>query len=761
MNILKSLLLILVIGFLCKPQNSYSKECANYLQTSINANEQFLALKATDIKGVSFSQNMFHILNTVFNPYVEGIIKDLNAETLDLNTAVATNFNSRIIAYFNAIRFNRSDTITTDSMNQQINLNVLSDSLQTSLKKALGRKLQGFEDTITTSLAQVAHYNVFKNRSIWNQAELQKTRYSQFVWSYMIKSVKQHDYYNFLESSITPIGYYGPELAEAMLLTTQIFHQAISDNQELSSQIMNENRRIFEAQMTARSNVTEGLENAARMAMIEGVVSINQLLSALLLHKVPGAETGYEAVESIIYNSESPRGIMSELTLKLPMGLLGPLVISGHGFHEPLVMNTEGKLELSRDLVEQLKVLKDRAKAKLKPEARSAGAAGVGCPMSICNSINAKSGIQNLTELYFQIFQIVYNKVSEEKLVPDFKPKKILHPDQIFSLPNVEQAVSELKSFYPHLLLSYFHTKFTNYVNKDDTENIKNLIQKPDFKLTIIFILTGIDSKPYFFDILKFYLSGLKTNFNSYEAKILIETMTDNIEIEGFVNILNTPIFIKSITEQLNLALVNKEYNGNLLFFIRLIYKSNNPNLYIQAFINSDLWQQLSTYHKSDFIYNLIYSNHYNVVYDEETLQIMADYVNVYFQQHNSTIFELALNMRNTQLIDYFFSIPQTDVNQIDSQKDPIIFKILNGRMQEYVVFSKFLNHAGLNLKARNHRKQGLLEFLVYHGKYEMLKQALASRKFDQEHISEAFELAKHKNDRWLKEALSPYLISK
>lgn len=755
---MKHLRIVILLIFNLSYETVFSQECASYLQSTLNANEKFKLLRASDSTGVNYSQSMFYILNQVFIPFVNDIIQGLDSGASETSYENGQNYKQKILEYFKKVRFNRSNPIVSPKLNSEYDLNLFYEELERSSEKLLGRSLYPFEKKLISKLAEVSIYNVKKNKGIWDQEELQKSTFENIVWTYSHNPGKKHDFHFFLETSITPVGFYGLQTAESMHLTTQILIQMILENKELSDQIFEDNRDIFEANSIARSKNSEDVNIAATMAMVEGVVSLNQVLSALMVHQVPGSRTGYQAIQNIVFNSASARGLVTELTLKLPMGLLGPLVISGHGFYKPTVKNSEGKLELSKGITEQLKILKDRSRSKLNPNTRSSGAAGVGCPMSICNSINSKSGLQNLAELYFKVFEVVHHQLTSDHTGNNLTVHKLKHPEEIFSNPNIDMAIEDLKTLYPDLIRNYFDTKFNEYTRINDLEKIRSLLQHKEFNLSVLTILNSLEGKKYFFEVLMIYFDSLPSGLDGYELQKTLEAISRHLQIDGFDMIVNNSFLISSIVDQLEVANANKSYNDTILQLVRMIYNTQDPNKYISNFYHSDLWSKLSEIDRAGFVYSLIYNNHDDVIFNDDILEIFKIFVNHINSTNRRSIFHLVVSINNQQLLDYFLSLENLDINLKDVSGNSAIFTVFSDQTSSYVVFKKFINDKRLLLDQKNNQGHNILEFLIQNHRQDWINEVLKLRQFPKELIVEAIQMAEQRKDFRLSSFLRSYL---
>jgi hypothetical protein len=231
----------------------------------------------------------------------------------------------------------------------------------------------------------------------------------------------QNDYgdvFQVLGATVTPIGGYGKEFAQSLLRTTQAFMYLVNQNTELrhlaeKTFLVNKGWLIH---MTARGKGADriGSRLSPAATLEEGIVSLHQFFSLILDSKIPGAETGRQALHDVIFDGANQElGLTSEFTSRLPMGLIGPMTLSGLRFKAPLQRLPNGRLDLSEPLKQ---VLKDQTKVYTKDITLKSR-----CPMSSLwqgSDSKAKSipnphekadpaGLQLLAEAYWHVFEAV------------------------------------------------------------------------------------------------------------------------------------------------------------------------------------------------------------------------------------------------------------------------------------------------------------------------------------------------------------------
>ncbi len=219
-----------------------------------------------------------------------------------------------------------------------------------------------------------------------------------------------------LGTLVTPVGFYGLDFSKALLRTTQVLIEMATKNLESeSSDLFTRNPLLLKGETArARDSGYKGGETgtAPLVSFAEGIVSFHQFLSMMMAEKVPGVESGHDALKEIIFNSDSRLGLTAEFTARLPMGLIGPLTLTGTHIEHPLIRTADNKLALSPNLKEILKKAKDASGERRKK--------GV-CPMASLFRMKpsdppetAQAGLQILAETYWRVFQTVEAEMASD-----------------------------------------------------------------------------------------------------------------------------------------------------------------------------------------------------------------------------------------------------------------------------------------------------------------------------------------------------------
>jgi hypothetical protein len=218
----------------------------------------------------------------------------------------------------------------------------------------------------------------------------------------------------FLSSAVTPVNAYGKDFSKKLIKTTALMMDMIASDSQMRSISMKayyENPTLTTHQMT---RVKESREMGPFAGVLEGVISFHQVVSALMAEKVPGSETGLDALRAIVRGGQSKQmGLTAEFTSRLPMGLIGPMNHGGYSFSKPLKLDPNGQLVLSETVTQTLtglvKIMMKNKKVKSRcPMAAMLVKVGIKKnPYTPESPVAEVSALQALAESYLHIFEMV------------------------------------------------------------------------------------------------------------------------------------------------------------------------------------------------------------------------------------------------------------------------------------------------------------------------------------------------------------------
>lgn len=275
-------------------------------------------------------------------------------------------------------------------------------------------------DLVTRSaVSQFYEFRRFAGDHTSNLGRFEKFIYTQ-PSEQMIKELGW--LYHSLGAIVTPVGSYGREFATKRMRTTQILMEiAINNLKEMSvnaSQAGNEilKRNTARAE-NANYNDLATFELAPLSTTMEGIVTFNQLLNAVLAEPIPGVSDPTTALRQVIFNGTPRMGLTTEITARLPLGLIGPMSLAGFFFKDNFVPSGNGeKLSLSENLkgtIQKMGEYDSSRKNRIRtcPVAGFLARLGFGVekPAShdAINDGANLTGIQILAETYWKVYQAV------------------------------------------------------------------------------------------------------------------------------------------------------------------------------------------------------------------------------------------------------------------------------------------------------------------------------------------------------------------
>lgn len=167
------------------------------------------------------------------------------------------------------------------------------------------------------------------------------------------------------EVLMMPVGAYGEAFARKLLLATRTTMESMNNSAKVdaeAAQAAAQNKKLL-AEFTVRGAheyeaTGDVSQDTVKATLLEGALSVMQVLAWLTAEKVPGYENPDELFNDII-----DQGLVEKLTRKLTMGTIGPTAVMGI-YPEHALTVVDGKLDLSEDL---LAILAERKAATIPP----------------------------------------------------------------------------------------------------------------------------------------------------------------------------------------------------------------------------------------------------------------------------------------------------------------------------------------------------------------------------------------------------------
>lgn len=217
-------------------------------------------------------------------------------------------------------------------------------------------------------------------------------------------------------TTISAVSSYGKKFTEDLMITTQLLSEiAIRELPEESKRLSLRGSQLV-LKETARGQVSAQEktphDNIGLSATVEGILSFHQVLVATLSEKVPGLETGSNALRAFVFQGGYEHGLISAVVKRMPLGVVGPMANAGATFQRTFILNEKKQLVMTKEFQQYLE--KYQAQAGRFPRPRRA------CPMSylfqgkkeINHDFYSKSaidqtGLQKIAEAYWKVYEVV------------------------------------------------------------------------------------------------------------------------------------------------------------------------------------------------------------------------------------------------------------------------------------------------------------------------------------------------------------------
>jgi hypothetical protein len=285
------------------------------------------------------------------------------------------------------------------------------------------KRIDRFETKLTTLVdnAAMSFFKIYPSHAYSSKQEFQQKNHLHQNLLALTPNQKRREsigkLHDWFSATITPVGEYGRKFSEDLMITTQVLSALAERNLVDTSKSLASDAPSLILHETGRGLMasSEGIRQdvAPLSSLIEGILSFHQLLTLTLSEKIPGIETGHDALKAFIFSGKSENGLTSALVKRLPLAVVGPMANAGVTFKGSFVLTPEGKLEISDQLKDALTKYQTRAGKSARPRRV--------CPMSLFfqgknpftkntaeeSMVNQKTGLQNLAETYWKIFEIV------------------------------------------------------------------------------------------------------------------------------------------------------------------------------------------------------------------------------------------------------------------------------------------------------------------------------------------------------------------
>ncbi len=199
---------------------------------------------------------------------------------------------------------------------------------------------------------------------------------------------------------VVPVGAHGKDFAERLYRTTQVLMQESYSLIEEGEGIFKDNQKTLE-RYTARGR--GGDESDPRPAPIrtldEGILTITQVVSLLMAEKIAGYDDPHKFLAQIV-----KQDLITKLTKAMPMGVIGPLILSGRYIADILKLGSDGTLIFNKESSGLRAIFKIKIRQEQHPGVDSTGR---GCPVSFTGDEGQAAGITVLSRAYLKVFEAI------------------------------------------------------------------------------------------------------------------------------------------------------------------------------------------------------------------------------------------------------------------------------------------------------------------------------------------------------------------
>lgn len=205
---------------------------------------------------------------------------------------------------------------------------------------------------------------------------------------------------------VTPIGEYGVDFArDSILAANYLMEIAVRELPEIADEVFATAPYLLSKEAARVRLNPRNKAYGTIQALVEGILSFHQLATMLLITKVDGVDTGPEALRLLVNSGETSHGLASEITMQIPLALVGPGSLNGYGFKNALELSSGGKLIASGALKNYLSQCRVIASNFIPKRV---------CPFSahIRTSEVKETGIQVIARAYLRVFEIIRSRRS-------------------------------------------------------------------------------------------------------------------------------------------------------------------------------------------------------------------------------------------------------------------------------------------------------------------------------------------------------------
>ncbi len=239
-----------------------------------------------------------------------------------------------------------------------------------------------------------------------------------YLWVDITKNFETEKDNTILEFIPTPIGSYQLDHYHNLILTTSsILHMLKSNKAKLTPLTVDiDAGDINFGRKEGSLYLADGMiskSNPSYNALVEGIISLHQLLVMLTASKIESVEPE-QIIKDLLEKNEHNSTSISKITQMLPMALVGPLAIADRYIDSPLQISKNGRFVPTPHFMAFLKSLKNNLIPLVNSSQAEKHVTCTGCPM-VARNEEGVGAIDLLAEMYLNVYEnvIKYNFNSE------------------------------------------------------------------------------------------------------------------------------------------------------------------------------------------------------------------------------------------------------------------------------------------------------------------------------------------------------------
>ncbi len=265
---------------------------------------------------------------------------------------------------------------------------------------SLGSMSMAFTDTLMFAEGNVKHFFSPNRADWWTDLDVKSAQNMILGTAYSRSHTRV-----FPSVIVMPIGEYGDATARKIYNTIQIMLSDTEILEKKAAELVESHREIFSK--TARGGddlrSLEDMSRASLKMLQEGIITLGQVMAQLTAEKIHGYEDSPDNLVADLVKNEIP----NQMGYLAPPGYIGPFSLMGM-YVSGLLENKNDELILNEDILEEMQKVKRGIADGSVPSGASGlslPAAGRGCPISFKGQGIETSGINELSQLFLELYK--------------------------------------------------------------------------------------------------------------------------------------------------------------------------------------------------------------------------------------------------------------------------------------------------------------------------------------------------------------------